>query len=169
MKMHGAKTACTAFGALAMLAPCVAPGDASACPASSFQVASTMPTPPKASRPSSPVVAPVELDGVRYEQDSESYRHGGDQPGGYLVAVDPKTGERLWMLKIYRVADHRAAGVGVMGRYFRSLAVVPGANELEIVNEAGGVYRVDVAGRSVRQVGGPAESDDASASGVPAP
>jgi hypothetical protein len=169
MKMRGAIDRCAAFGVLVLLAPCVAPRAASACPAPSFQVASTMPTPPKASRPSAPVVAPVELDGVRYEQDSESYRHGGDQPGGYLVAVDPKTGGRLWMLKIYRVADHRAAGVGAMGRYFRSLQVVPGANELEIVNEAGGVYRVDVVQRSARQVGGPAESDDAPASGVSAP
>jgi len=158
-----------AFEALVMLAPCIAPGSTSACPAPSFQVASTMPTPPKASRPSSPVVAPVEIGGVRYEQDSESYRHGGDQPGGYLVAIDPKTGERLWMLRIYRVADHRAAGVGLMGRYFRSLQVVPGARELEIVNEAGGVYRVDVAQRSVRQVGGPAESVDTPASGASAP
>jgi hypothetical protein len=111
----------------------------------------------------------MELDGVRYEQDSESYRHGGDQPGGYLVAVDPKTGERLWMLKIYRVADHRAAGVGAMGRYFRSLKVAPDTKELEIVNEAGGVYRVDVVQRSVRQVGGPPERDEAPASGASAP
>jgi hypothetical protein len=79
-------------------------------------------------------VAPVEIDGIRYEQDTESYRHGGDQPGGYLVAIDPKTGNRLWMLKVYPVEDHRAAGVTGGGLYFSSMARVPGEKTLEIVN-----------------------------------
>lgn len=116
-----------------------------------------MPSPPKASRPSAPVVAPVDIDGVRYQQDTESYRHGGDQPGGYLVAVDPANGARLWMLKVYDVTDHRAAGVGAIGRYFRSMQAVPQRHELEIVNEAGGRYVVDLTQRTVRQTGGPPE------------
>lgn len=80
-----------------------------------------MSTPPKASRPSAPFVEPGEIDGTRYQQDTESYRYGGDQPGGYLVAIDANSGARLWMLKVYSVEDHRAAGVTAGGRYFSSM------------------------------------------------
>jgi hypothetical protein len=114
-----------------------------------------MPTPPSASRPSAPVVSPVEIDGVRYEQDDEAFRHGGGQLGGYLVALDTKTGERLWMLKVYQVDPSGHPGIPSMGRYFKSLRRIPDRNALEIVNEAGGVYEVDLGDRS--QVGGPPE------------
>jgi hypothetical protein len=114
-------------------------------------------------------VAPVEIDGIRYEQDTESYRHGGDQPGGYLVAIDPKTGNRLWMLKVYPVEDHRAAGVTGGGLYFSSMARVPGEKTLEIVNEAGGRYRVDIARRTAEQVGGPPEKAAPTAPARPKP
>lgn len=116
-----------------------------------------MTNPPKTSRPSAPVVEPVEIDGIRYQQDTESFRHGADQPGGYLVAIDLKTGDRLWMLKVYPVQDHRAAGVTGGGLYFRSMAVVPGEKVLEIVNEAGGRHRVNVTQRTTKQIGGPPE------------
>lgn len=116
-----------------------------------------MTNPPKVSRPSAPVVEPVEIDGIRYQQDTESFRHGGDQAGGYLVAIEPKTGDRLWMLKVYPVEDHRAAGVTGGGLYFRSMSIVPGQKMLEIVNEAGGRYRVNLMQRSSEQIGGPPE------------
>lgn len=128
-----------------------------------------MPTPPKASRPSAPVVEPVEIDGVRYQQDTESFRHGGDQPGGYLVAIDPKTSARLWMLKVYPVEDHRAAGVTGGGLYFSSLSVVSGEKALEIVNEAGGRYRVNLTQRTAEQIGGPPEKAPSTAPAKPKP
>jgi len=90
----------------------------------------------------------VEHAGVRYEQDLQSWRHGGTQPGGYLVAVDPASGERLWMLKVYEVAMHEAAGVSTPGRYFRSLRVVPERDALEIENEAGERFVVDLNDRT---------------------
>lgn len=137
---------------------------------------STLPTevnimtnPPKASRPSAPVVAPVEINGVRYQQDTESSRHGGDQPGGYLVAIDIQTGARLWMLKVYEVEDHRASGVTGGGRYFQSLTVLPDESSLEIVNEAGGRYKVDIVKRTVEQIGGPPEKAPPAAPSKPKP
>ena len=48
-------------------------------------------TGPSASRPSAPVVPAIEHQGVRYAQDSHDDR-AGDQPGGYLVAIDAKSG-----------------------------------------------------------------------------
>ncbi len=114
-----------------------------------------MDQPPSASRGRAPRVLPVEHAGVRYMQDTQARRFGGDQSGGYVVAVDPASGQRLWMLKVYRVADHSAAGVDDIGVHFRSMALVPGEDQLEIVNEVGGVYRVDLRARSSRHVSGP--------------
>ena len=113
---------------------------------------SGMPTP---SRPAPPKVAPITYRGVRYEQDMQSYRHGGTQPGGYLVAVDPASGERLWMLKVYEVPASGAPGLSSPGRYFRSMQLVSGRDELEIESETGGHYRVDLNKRSAVWISGP--------------
>ncbi len=111
---------------------------------------------PHTSRPPPPLVAPILHRGVRYEQDLQSWRHGGTQPGGYLVAIEPASGERLWMLQVYEVALQESHGVTTPGRYFRSMALVPGRDELEIENEAGARYRVDLERRSAAWVSGPA-------------
>ena len=98
---------------------------------------------------------PVESEGVRYMQDNQAFHHGGDQRGGYLVAADVKSGERLWMLKVYPVADHGAAGVEPPGIYFRSLKLAADGASLEIENEVGGKYLVDIRARSARWLSGP--------------
>jgi hypothetical protein len=104
--------------------------------------------PPGSSRPPPPQVEPVEHGGIRYEQDLQSWRHGGTQPGGYLVAIDPASGERLWMLRVYEVAAHEAAGVSTPGRYFRSMGLAEGRDALAIENEAGERFLVDLRTRT---------------------
>ena len=111
---------------------------------------------PHSSRPPPPLVAPVLHHGVRYEQDMQSWRYGGTQPGGYLVAIDAASGARLWMLRVYEVTLHEVHGVTTPGRYFRSLVLVPGRDELEIENEAGARYRVDLERRKASWLSGPA-------------
>ena len=110
---------------------------------------------PSPSRPSAPQVEAIEHNGIRYQQDMERYRYGGTQPGGYLVAIDLATGERQWMLKVYEVPEHDAAGVSSPGRYFRSMRLLPGGDEIEIVNEVGGTYLVNLSKRSATWVSGP--------------
>jgi hypothetical protein len=110
---------------------------------------------PSPSRPPPPKVEPIMYKNVRYEQDMESYRYGGDQPGGYLVAIDPETSKRLWMLKVYKVTVHDAAGVSTPGRYFRSMRLVPGRDEIEIENEVGGKYLVDLSKQTTTWISGP--------------
>ena len=121
-------------------------------PLENAQMNSGMPTP---SRPAPPKVEPVTYQGVRYEQDMQSYSHGGTQPGGYLVAVDPATGARLWMLKVYEVPASNTPGLSSPGRYFRSMQLVPGRDELEIESEVGGHYRVDLKERKSTWISGP--------------
>ncbi len=113
-----------------------------------------MTTPPSVSRPPAPEVLPIEFGGVRYEQDRTDERQG-DQRGGYLVAIDSKTGERLWRLKIYDVPDSRAAGVEMGGIYFRSMSFANGNKALDIENEVGSVYRVDLETHEIRKLSGP--------------
>ena len=110
---------------------------------------------PTASRPRPPRVLPIEHAGVRYMQDMQARRFGGEQSGGYLVAVDPTSGERLWMLKVYRVADHSGAGVDDIGVHFRSMKLLAGEDTIEVENEVGGVFRVDLRSRNSRHVSGP--------------
>lgn len=109
---------------------------------------------PGNSRPAPPEVAPIFHNGVRYEQDMQSARHGGTQSGGYLVAVDPATGERLWMLKVYEVPVQAGAPFQP-GRYFRSMRLNAAKEQLEIESEAGGKYVVDLEKRSSTWISGP--------------
>lgn len=114
---------------------------------------------PTPSRPSAPQVPPVEHQGIRYEQDRHDDR-AGDQPGGYLAAIDIKTGARLWRIKVYQIAGP-GPGPGrapTQARYFRSMRVAPDGKALVIENEVGGVYRVDLASHSSTQVSGPPET-----------
>jgi len=105
------------------------------------------------SRPPAPVVAPIEHEGIRYEQ--------GDGNGGYLVARDAETGERLWRLRVYEVSDHGAAGISGTGRYFRSMTLVAEETAIEIENETGAWYRVDLSTRIPVQLSGPAPRGEA--------
>ncbi|MBF6649852.1 PQQ-binding-like beta-propeller repeat protein [Methylobacter sp. BlB1] len=104
------------------------------------------------SRPAPPVVAPIERNGIRYEQDMQSYDHGGDQPGGYLTAIDVKTGERLWMVKVYEVSDQSESGVDSIGIYFKSMALIPGRDALEIEDETGRRFIFDLINKTSDQV-----------------
>ena len=116
-----------------------------------------MPVLPTASRPSPPEVAPIEHQGVRYEQDRHDDRDG-DQGGGYLAATDIRTGARLWRIAVYKIGANARAGAPKPTRYFRSMQVAPDGASLIIENEAGGVYQVTLATHTSRQVGGPPET-----------
>jgi len=129
----------------------------------------TMSQAPAGSFPPAPEIEPVVVAGVRYAQDRESLLHGGDQATGYLVALDVGSGQRLWMLKVYTVATSApGAPTGMPGIYFARLQAIEGGRALEVLNEAGGLYHVELATRQVRQVGGPPEAA-ASASALSPP
>lgn len=98
------------------------------------------------SRPAPPVVLPIEHQGVLYVQDPAS------RFGGSLIARHPATGEQLWQLQVYDVQRDPAAPFPHPGRFFRSMRLVPGCDELEIEDEIGQVFRVDLAARTPRGV-----------------
>lgn len=124
---------------------------------------------PQASRPAPPKVDAIEYQGIRYEQDMQSYRFGGDQPGGYLVAIKSDTGERLWMLKVYKLENYDDQGIDTIGLYFKSMHLIPNKKILEIENEAGGRYIVDLENRTATVVFESTASPDKNISDPPPP
>jgi len=101
--------------------------------------------------------APLVHEGVRYEEDLTSPTPAGQIAGGLLVAFDAAGGHRLWQLQVYRLEDKPGAPMAHPGVHFKSITVVPGQEALLIENQSGGQYRVDLAQRQARQVGGPPE------------
>lgn len=112
---------------------------------------------PSASRPPPPVVAPIEHEGVRYQQggyDSQA----GEAPGRFLSAIDIKSGAVLWRLRVYSYPDYSAEGLPIFDRFFRTMRMMPDGKTLEILDESGGIYQVDIVSRTATQVGGPPAS-----------
>lgn len=124
---------------------------------------------PTASRPPPPQVAAIEYRGIRYEQDMQSYHFGGDQPGGYLVAIKPDTSKRLWMLKVYKIEHPTDQGTDIIGRYFRSMRLIPEQNAIEIEDESGGRYLVDLELHTSRVLFEPSAKADKTNDDAPPP
>lgn len=104
---------------------------------------------PTASRRPPPQVAPVEHQGVRYEQETQGKRHGLDRDTGYLVAVDPASGERLWTLKVYETGSIEHLERDVQWIFFKQMSLVEGRDALLIENEVGQRFIVDLQQRTV--------------------
>ena len=107
---------------------------------------------PASSRLPPPEVKPVEWDGVRYQQDLDGAPRSRDQGFGYLLAVDVASGRELWELKVYSVPVQPGLEADVQEVYFARMARVPGCDELEIDNEDGDRFLVDVRTRRVRKL-----------------
>jgi len=123
---------------------------------------------PSDSRPPAPQVTPVEHDGIRYIEDAHDDRQG-DQPGGYLAAIDIKSGTRLWRLKVYEIASNPANGIAPVAIYFRAMRLGAGGDFLEIEDETGRVFRVSLGSRVVTQIAGPAASSPPKSPAKPKP
>src|SRR5262249_18832280 len=109
---------------------------------------------PTPSRPPPPAVPPVEHAGVRYSQDSS--------PPAALAATDAATGKPLWRLKVYEDANDPNAPT-TMPRYFRSMRLAAGGSALEIEDETGCRYRVDLAARTATWLNPPPSAPPAQA------
>jgi len=122
-----------------------------------------MTRPPGADRPPPPDVPAVLHKGVRYAQYLSGNEPAGAASGGDLTAADPTTGARLSRLQVYTLPNHAAAGVEAPGRYFRSMQMIKGTDTLQIEDEVGVIYEVDLVRRSATRVSGPPETVPAAA------
>ncbi len=93
-------------------------------------------------------VAPVVIGNIRYGVLHFGKAEGLDQNGGYIVAQDKHSGERLWTLKVYdNHLDPQLEG-DVQDVFITSLK--RHGQALDVVDEKGRHYRVDVRKRSVK-------------------
>ena len=102
------------------------------------------------SRPPPPRVPPISHGGVRYEQVKNATGLGFDQASGYLAAIDEKSGERLWVVKVYDNQPSPELEADVQETYFKSMELRPDQRVLAITNEAGARFLIDLETRAVR-------------------
>ncbi len=103
-----------------------------------------------ASRGAPPKVLPIVIDGVRYSQVLNARRIGVDAGGGWMMASDDKTGERLWTLCVYEVTIDPADETGVQEVFFKSMTRIARRHALLIVNEDDAAFEVDLDTRQVK-------------------
>jgi hypothetical protein len=101
------------------------------------------------SHPSQPQVAPIEHAGVRYEQDTARQRQPDAQRGGWLVATDAASGAQLWRVQLYANPFDAASPVGSPPRWFRRMHLTADGTRIDIEDDTGTQYAVDLATRTV--------------------
>ena len=94
-------------------------------------------------------VDPVRFGGIRYEAMPWGKARGLDQNGGYVAAIDEKTGEELWLLKVYDVGYDGDMEEDKQDVFVTGLEIDGAGRRLTVENEAGDSFSVDLASRKV--------------------
>lgn len=95
---------------------------------------------------------PIEYKSIRYQQDDESLKYGADGNCGWLVAIDPETGARLWVVKIYHVSQPTKNAPTDGGYLWFGKFEVAAENKLRIETEVGSAYLLDLNTREVKSL-----------------
>ncbi|WP_209426918.1 hypothetical protein [Pararhodobacter sp. SW119] len=98
-----------------------------------------------------PEPEPVVIDGVRYEALLWGKARGLGQNGGLIEAFDNRSGDSLWVLKVYDI-DYDVDMEGDKLDLFIEELAAEGPEALRVVTERGGRYRIDLRDRSVRAI-----------------
>ncbi len=93
-------------------------------------------------------VDPVRSGGIRYEAMPWGKARGLAQNGGYVAAIDEKTGKELWLLKVYDVSYDGDMEADKQDVFITSLEI-DREGHLTVESETGDRYAVDLASRKV--------------------
>ena len=105
---------------------------------------------PAAKRVAPAPVRPVTIAGIRYEAALGTRARSLPQEGGYVAAIDAESGQELWLQRIYETRYDPALEEDVQDVFIRRLRAGPGGKTLEIVDELGRRYTLDLATREPR-------------------
>jgi len=94
-------------------------------------------------------VAPVSHKGVRYEALNWGKTRGLEQNGGYIIAIDEKTGQELWFLKVYEVVYDGNMEEDKQDVFIIKLTVSRWRNRLTVKNERGESFAISLKDRTV--------------------
>ncbi|MEN9868967.1 MAG: hypothetical protein RL748_4557 [Pseudomonadota bacterium] len=83
---------------------------------------------------SPPKIAPLEYQGIRYQQDRESKFDGREFAATYLSAIDITTNKQLWVIKVRDCLKYPPGGPGDIALIDIS-KITPGPNEHELTIE----------------------------------
>ncbi|WP_439524868.1 hypothetical protein [Marivita sp.] len=102
-------------------------------------------------------VAPVTLDGVRYEALHWGKQRGLGQNGGFVAAYDAESGEELWVERIYEIVygDKSPQKYDI---FIRDLTPIDNGTALRITDGTGRVFRLILSTRDVLLVAEPVTS-----------
>jgi len=104
---------------------------------------------PQGKRVGPPDVKPVTIGGVRYEAIHWGRERGLEQNGGYIAAIDAKSGKELWILKIYQIDYIPKLETDVQDLFIESMKAGANGQSLEIVDEKGRRYTVNLKNKKV--------------------
>jgi hypothetical protein len=90
----------------------------------------------------------VTTSGVRYEAVPWGKARGLRQNGGYIAALDAQSGAELWLLKVYDVHYDNDMEDDKQDCFIARLSLL-GEDRLEVVDERGKSYTVNLARREV--------------------
>ena len=108
--------------------------------------------PPRASRRAPRRVEPVVHDGVRYEQVIGKMLPEQDDTGRYLAAFDATTNGLLWGVKVYDTPQIAELERDVQAVFFASMQLQDGGHALQVTNERGRRFVVDLDTHAVREL-----------------
>lgn len=97
-----------------------------------------------------PEPPPVCNDGIRYEALLWGRVRGLPQNGGYVLAIEERSGKELWLTQIYKNIDDGDKEQDKQDVFIVSLVLDAGKQELRIENERGQTFFLDLVNRRVR-------------------
>lgn len=109
--------------------------------------ASAMPSP---KRVAPPPVKPLRVGSLRIEALPWARDHGHDQNGGVIAAFDAHSGERRWLLQVYRTLYDPALESDVQDVFIIRLRRA-GSGKIVVEDERRRRWLVDLASRAVTQ------------------
>ncbi|MEN9867633.1 MAG: hypothetical protein RL748_3223 [Pseudomonadota bacterium] len=109
------------------------------------------------SRPAPKIAAPIDYDGIRYQQDQEG-TPGKAFGAAYLAAIDVASGKLLWILKIADAIHYPPGSPWEFGPiYLEKIETGPAIDTLALTTQHGRRYVVDLQTRQVKLVHDPAD------------
>lgn len=91
--------------------------------------------------------------GVRYQAINWGKAQGLEQNGGYIAAIDEKSGEQKWLVRVYPVYYDSHKEADKQDVFIRKLAWGGSNQEIIIENELGEIFALDLINLKVSKKG----------------
>ena len=93
-------------------------------------------------------VTPVSVGNIRYDALHWGKERGLDQNGGFVIAINPSTGEEIWVQKIYEIV-YGDKSPQKYDLFITDLKFLDARNGLQITDQSGRVHHMGLDSRVV--------------------